>query len=154
MEGKNSQKKKACVNWGKYGDCNLKDKCFFEHQDCPDYTALQKCNKKTCGLYHRKMCNNWKKDGKCTKAGCTYLHKTCGKKNCDEKACPFYHANCNRNIEEILEGFKKKCLFCETVGICVYLSCGENIYCERCAKEFIKVGKCMHCNSTINDYII
>ncbi len=153
MEGKKSQKKNACGNWGKYGNCNLKDKCFFQHQDCPDYTAFGKCSKK-CELYHRKMCNNWKKDGKCAKPECNFLHKTCDKKNCDEKVCVFYHSSCTRNIENILDGFKKKCLFCETEAFCVYLNCGENVYCENCAKEFIKVGKCGHCNSFVNDYII
>ena len=143
---------KSCAAWAKYGDCNKKDKCFFEHVDCEKFKATQKCNDSNCSLYHRKMCQNWKKDGKCSKQGCNFLHKTC-EKECDDK-CLFYHAFSNKNYDDILDGFKKNCLFCANEGFLVYLNCGDNIYCEKCAKEMIKIGKCLHCSNPIFDYIV
>jgi len=155
MDSKPTQKKqekKLCSNWLKYGDCNKKDNCYYEHLDCEKFKNTQKCNDSNCGGYHRKMCLNWKKEGKCTKPNCIYLHKTCTKE-CDEKFCPFFHNLFNRNIDDILDGFKQKCISCDAVSMLVYLSCGDNIFCENCAKNMIKEGQCKHCLEKIVDYI-
>lgn len=155
MESKPTLKKKVekklCSNWLKYGDCNHKEGCYYEHLDCEKFKETQKCNGTSCG-YHRRMCNNWKNEGKCAKANCNYLHRTCDK-DCDEKACPFYHSALNKNIDDILDGFKQKCLLCDAECILVYLSCGDNLYCEKCAKNLVKEGKCKHCSEAIRDYI-
>lgn len=147
-----TQKKKICSNWGKFGECPSKSKCFFEHTDCTNFLKIQKCNDSKCGGYHRKMCANWKKEGKCSKQICNYLHKTCTLE-CDEKSCPFYHNVNNKNLDDVLDGFKQKCIGCEFEAVLVYLNCGDNLFCEVCAKEMIKKGKCQQCSALINDYI-
>lgn len=153
MKSKPSQQKsKMCSNWLSYGDCKQRDKCTFIHKDCEKFENNQKCSDPSCDLYHRKMCNNWKKEGKCFKNNCNYLHKTCDK-DCDEKVCPFHHKANTKNIEEILDSFKQKCLNCEVCSLLVFLDCGDNLFCEKCAKELINKGKCSHCNTLISDYI-
>ena len=155
MDTKSTKKKtdkKVCSNWLKFGDCNLKENCHFLHADCENFTKFQKCSNSNCGFYHRRMCSNWKKDGKCTKANCNFLHNSCDK-DCDETICPFFHNTFNKNIEDLLEGFRQKCFSCFENGLLVYLNCGDNCFCEKCAKNLIKEGKCKVCNENINDYI-